>query len=280
MRFYAFLPCYHIVKLANMKIGIAISKKGKTKLDNKKDKKHQKDNLNFNYKKLSEDEILLDNLLNTREKDIPKSEIVDEMIKGNILDVVKNQANMNKRDDLQEIVHKDNAYSTDYKNVAKTIPWFAEYKKQTITITKEKIRAYLRNYKDLGRLIKYRKQKIKNGKIKPESQELNLNNFENYDFLEESVIDKQTFLTSTDYKIQEMEFYQKELMIILKYLKKYIFVSYQFLVLKYYLKLPDKDLKIATNIEKTEYIDNVIIEYIYQKLCEEAKNNGRNKDNL
>ena len=224
-------------------------RKDKTKLDNKKDEKYQKDHLNFNYKKLSEDEILLDNLLNTCEKDIPKSEIIDEMIKGNILDVVKNQANMNKRDDLQEIVHKDNAYSTDYKNVAKTIPWFAEYKKQTITITKEKIRAYLRNYKDLGRLIKYRKQKIKNGKIKPESQELNLNNFENYDFLEESVIDKQTF-------------------------------SYQFLVLKYYLKLPDKDLKIATNIEKIEYIDNVIIEYIYQKLCEEAKNNGRNKDNL
>ena len=255
-------------------------RKDKTKLDNKKDEKYQKDHLNFNYKKLSEDEILLDNLLNTCEKDIPKSEIIDEMIKGNILDVVKNQANMNKRDDLQEIVHKDNAYSTNYKNVAKTIPWFAEYKKQTITITKEKIRAYLRNYKDLGRLIKYRKQEIKNGKIKPESQELNLNDFENYDFLEESVIDKQTFLTSTDYKIQEMQFYQKELMMILKYLKKYIFVSYQFLVLKYYLKLPDKDLKIATNIEKTEYIDNVIIEYIYQKLCEEAKKNGRNKDNL
>ncbi len=63
-----------------------------------------------------------------------------------------------------------------------------------------------------------------------------------------------------------MEFYQKkELMMILEYLKKYIFVSYQFLVLKYYLKLSNEDLKIATNIEKTEYIDNSIIEYIYQK---------------
>ena len=121
---------------------------------------------------------------------------------------------------------------------------------------------------------------IEREEIKPESHELNLNDLENYDFLEESVIDKQTFLSSTDYKIQEMEFYQKELMMILKYLKKYIFVSYQFLVLKYYLKLSDKDLKIATNIEKTDYIDNVIIEYIYQKLYEEAKNNGRDKDNL
>ena len=51
------------------------------------------------------------------------------------------------------------------------------------------------------------------------------------------------------------------------------------MVLKYYLKLSNEDLKIATNIEKTEYIDNSIIEYIYQKLCEEAKN-GRDKDNL
>lgn len=249
-------------------------------MDNNKDEKHQKESLNFNYKDLSKDEIFLDNLLNTNEKDIPKNEIVNEMIKGNILDVVKKQLNVSKRDDLQENVNKDNVHNINYKNVAKTIPWFAEYKKQTIIVTKEKIRAYLRNYKDLDRLIKYRKQKIINRKIKPESKELNINDFENYDFLEDSIIDEQTFFISTDYKIQEMEFYQKELMMIFKYLKKYIFVSYQFLVLKYYLKLSNEDLKVATNIEKTEYIDNVIIEYIYQKLCEEAKNNGRDKNNL
>ena len=238
---------------------------------------NKKDNLNFNYKKISEDEILLDNVLNTNEKDINKKEIITEMIKGNISDLVKNQLNSNQRDDLQENAYTD---SENYTNVNKKTNWFAEYKKQTITVTKEKIRAYLRNYKDLDKLIKYRKKKIKSGKIKPESNELNIRDFENYDFLEDSIIDEETFLISTDYKIQEMEFYQKELMMILKYLKKYIFVSYQFLVLKYYLKLSNEDLKIATNIEKTEYIDNAIIEYIYQKLCEEAKNNGRNKDNL
>lgn len=238
---------------------------------------NKKDNLNFNYKKISEDEILLDNVLNTNEKDINKKEIITEMIKGNISDLVKNQLNSNQRDDLQENAYTD---SENYTNVNKKTNWFAEYKKQTITVTKEKIRAYLRNYKDLDKLIKYRKNKIKSGKIKPESNELNIRDFENYDFLEDSIIDEETFLISTDYKIQEMEFYQKELMMILKYLKKYIFVSYQFLVLKYYLKLSNEDLKIATNIEKTEYIDNAIIEYIYQKLCEEAKNNGRNKDNL
>ena len=238
---------------------------------------NKKDNLNFNYKKISEDEILLDNVLNTNEKDINKKEIITEMIKGNISDLVKNQLNSNQRDDLQENAYTD---SENYTNVNKKTNWFAEYKKQTITVTKEKIRAYLRNYKDLDKLIKYRKKKIKSGKIKPESNELNIRDFENYDFLEDSIIDEETFLISTDYKIQEMEFYQKELMMILKYLKKYIFVSYQFLVLKYYLKLSNEDLKIATNIEKTEYIDNAITEYIYQKLCEEAKNNGRNKDNL
>ena len=237
---------------------------------------NKKDNLNFNYKKISEDEILLDNVLNTNEKDINKKEIITEMIKGNISDLVKNQLNSNQRDDLQENAYTD---SENYTNVNKKTNWFAEYKKQTITVTKEKIRAYLRNYKDLDKLIKYRKKKIKSGKIKPESNELNIRDFENYDFLEDSIIDEETFLISTDYKIQEMEFYQKELMMILKYLKKYIFVSYQFLVLKYYLKLSNEDLKIATNIEKTEYIDNAIIEYIYQKLCEEAKN-GRDKNNL
>ena len=238
---------------------------------------NKKDNLNFNYKKISDDEILFDNVLNTNEKDFNKKEIITEMIKGNISDLVKNQLNINKRNDLQEKFYTD---SENYTNVNKKTNWFAEYKKQTITVTKEKIIAYLKNYKDLDKLIKYRKKKIMSGKIKPESNELNLGDFEDYDFLEDSAIDEQTFLTSTDYKIQEMEFYQKGLMMIFEYLKKYIFVSYQFLVLKYYLKLSNEDLKIATNIEKTEYIDNAIIEYIYQKLCEEAKNNGRNKDNL
>ena len=237
---------------------------------------NKKDNLNFNYKKISDDEILFNNVLNTNEKDFNKKEIITEMIKGNISDLVKNQLNINKRNDLQEMSYKDNK---NYTNENKKDSWFAEYKKQTITVTKEKIRAYLKNYKDLDKLIKYRKKKIMSGKIKPESNELNLGNFEDYDFLEDSVIDEQTFLTSIDYKIQEMEFYKKELMMILEYLKKYIFVSYQFLVLKYYLKLSKEDIKIATNIEKTEYTDNAIIEYIYQKLCEEAKN-GRDKDNI
>ena len=55
---------------------------------------NKKDNLNFNYKKISEDEILLDNVLNTNEKDINKKEIITEMIKGNISDLVKNQLNI------------------------------------------------------------------------------------------------------------------------------------------------------------------------------------------
>ena len=121
-------------------------RKDKTKLDNKKD------NLNFNYKKISDDEILFDNVHNTNEKDFNKKEIITEMIKGNISDLVKNQLNINKRDDLQEKAYTD---SENHTNVNKKTNWFAEYKKQTITVTKEKIRAYLKNYKDLDKLIKY-----------------------------------------------------------------------------------------------------------------------------
>lgn len=238
---------------------------------------NKKDDLNFDYKKILENENSLNNVLNTNEKNISKKEIVTEMIKGNISELVKNQLNINKRDDLQENSYTNNENHT---SISEKTSWLEEYKKQTITITKDKIRAYLKNYKDLEKLIKYRKQKIKSGKIKAESKELDINNIENYNFLKESLVDKQTFLISTDYKIQEMEFYKKELMMILKYLKKYIFISYQFLVLKYYLKLTEEELKLATNIENTKYIDDVIIEYIYQKLCKEAKNNGRDKDDL
>ena len=101
---------------------------------------NKKDNLNFNYKKLSDDEILFDNILNTNEKDFNKKEIITEMIKGNISDLVKNQLNINKRNDLQEMSYKDNK---NYTNENKKDSWFAEYKKQTITVTKEKIRAYI-----------------------------------------------------------------------------------------------------------------------------------------
>ena len=148
-------------------------------MNNKRSKKHQKNSTDFDYQKLSEDEMLLNNVLTTNEKDISKNEIIDQMIKGNISDLVKNQLNNNKRNDLQESI-----YTSNKKN---TSPWFAEYKKQRITITKDKIRAYLRNYKDLEKLIKYRKEKIEKGEIESESQELNLIDFENYDFLEESV---------------------------------------------------------------------------------------------
>ena len=37
---------------------------------------NKKDNLNFNYKKISDDEILFDNVHNTNEKDFNKKEII------------------------------------------------------------------------------------------------------------------------------------------------------------------------------------------------------------
>ena len=86
---------------------------------------NKKDNLNFNYKKISEDEILLDNVLNTNEKDINKKEIITEMIKGNISDLVKNQLNSNQRDDLQENAYTD---SENYTNVNKKTNWLPSIK--------------------------------------------------------------------------------------------------------------------------------------------------------
>ena len=76
---------------------------------------NKKDDLNFNYKKISENEILLDNELNTNEKDINKNEIVTEMIKGNISDLVKNQLNINKRADLNEKAYTDKLDELDKK---------------------------------------------------------------------------------------------------------------------------------------------------------------------
>ena len=82
---------------------------------------NKKDNLNFNYKKISDDEILFDNVHNTNEKDFNKKEIITEMIKGNISDLVKNQLNINKRDDLQEKAYTDSENHTNVNKKMKKI---------------------------------------------------------------------------------------------------------------------------------------------------------------
>ena len=67
---------------------------------------NKKDNLNFNYKKISDDEILFDNVHNTNEKDFNKKEIITEMIKGNISDLVKNQLNKSKQEKQYQLLKK------------------------------------------------------------------------------------------------------------------------------------------------------------------------------
>ena len=62
-----------------------------------------------------------------------KKEIITEMIKGNISDLVKNQLNINKRDDLQEKAYTD---SENHTNVNKKTNWFAEYKKTNYNCNK------------------------------------------------------------------------------------------------------------------------------------------------
>lgn len=101
---------------------------------------NKKDDLNFDYKKILENENSLNNVLNTNEKTISKKEIVTEMIKGNISELVKNQLNINKRDDLQKNSYTNNENHT---SISEKTSWIEEYKKQTITITKDKIRAWI-----------------------------------------------------------------------------------------------------------------------------------------
>ena len=52
-------------------------------------------------------------------------------------------------------------------------------------------------------------------------------------------------------------------------MKKYMFIGYQLLILKYYYNFNVEDLKKATNIENIEYMESILINYLYEKLLEE-----------
>ncbi len=232
---------------------------------NEKDK-----DLNFIYKEQTNDERFLDQVIRAESKGAisdeqntkqPKKKITrDEIIKS-----AMEQAKTTKRDD------ENQESKTKYSDVAKVIPWFSEYKKQPITITRERVKTYLRYYKDLPNLIKLREQKLINGESKPESKTIEPNKLESLEFLDDYNIDKLEFYQSVDYKLNEMIFYYTNLRLILPHMKKYMFMGYQLLLLKYYFKFDSKDIQKATNIENADYIESVLINYLYEKLLEENK---------
>lgn len=234
---------------------------------NEKDK-----DLNFIYKEQTDDEKFLDKVIRTETKGTisEEQESSDDstskkkITRDEIIKSAMEQAKSSKRDDEKQ--------ETKYSDVAKVIPWFSEYKKQPISVTRERIRTYLKYFKDLPQLIKLREEKLMNGEVKPESKTIEPNKLENLEFLDKYEIDKKNFMQSVDYKLNEMIFYYSNLKLSLLHMKKYMFLGYQLLTLKYDYNFSTSDLKKTTNIENVEYIENVLINYLYEKLVEENNN--------
>ena len=234
---------------------------------NEKDK-----DLNFIYKEQTNDEKFLDKVIRAEtkgtisEEQEPSDDSTSKkkITRDEIIKSAMEQAKSSKRDDEKQ--------ETKYSDVAKVIPWFSEYKKQPISVTRERIRTYLKYFKDLPQLIKLREEKLMNGEVKPESKTIEPNRLESLEFLDKYEIDKKNFMQSVDYKLNEMIFYYSNLKLSLLHMKKYMFLGYQLLTLKYDYNFSTSDLKKTTNIENVEYIENVLINYLYEKLVEENNN--------
>ena len=203
----------------------------------------------------------------------PKKKITRDEIYQAILDQAKEitkdeqKADEQKQNDSQKNMSK----KVEYSDVSKTIPWVNEYSKQPIKINENKIRKYLKYYKDLPALMKLREQKIVSGESKPESSYLQIDELPDLKFLKGTNEDKQNFLAIVDYKMQEMKFYYTNLTLTLAYLKNYMYMGYQFIMLKYCYNFTEKQLREVTNYTNMDKLDKVLIYYIYKKLLEESK---------
>lgn len=225
---------------------------------NEEETSKEKD-LNFRYKDLTEEEKFIDNVMTEENKnDSDKKTTEHKITKQDIINSVMEQVKKVKRDDkTQETSNMDK--------------WFNEYQKQPITINKERVQTYLENYEDLEKLIKFRENKLISGDVKPESKTLEINNITNLDFLEKSNISKEEFFSKVDYKLREMKFYYRNLSFLLRNLKTYGFLVYQFIAFKYFLKLNEKDIQKLTPFKNLDYLDNLSINYLKNKLVEEAR---------
>ena len=68
-----------------------------------------------------------------------------------------------------------------------------------------------------------------------------------------------------------MKFYYRNLSFLLRNLKTYGFLVYQFVAFKYFLKLSEKDIQKLTPFKNLDYLDNLSINYLKNKLVEEAR---------
>lgn len=230
---------------------------------NEEDDSREKE-LNFRYKDLTEEEKFVDKVILEEDStnEINYSEVKPKITKEDIMKSVMEQVKKVKREDTkQEPIIKE----------SNTDEWFNEYQRQPIEINAERVRAYLESYNDLDNLIKYREDKLISGNIKPESKVLEVNKLADLEFLNNSSINKEDFYSKVDYKLREMRFYKTNLSILIRNLKLYGFLVYQFLVFKYFLKLDEENIGKLTPFKNLDYLDSLAINYLKNKLIEEAK---------
>lgn len=168
-------------------------------------------------------------------------------------------------DDLLDTIFKQNfrkkTSDIKYRDIAKNISMDNTNEDSQIKISTNKIRAYLKNYNDLDRLIKYRENMIIQGRGE---------NLAEWKSNSKMRVDNQAIILATDYKIKEMKFYKQNLTKIFQYLRKYIFISYQFIYLFYFKKMPKEYISKALNINNIEHFDNMIINYIIEYLTQSS----------
>lgn len=223
------------------------------------------DDLNLVYGDKTNEEKFLDNV-------ILAGNIGDDSTNSN----VKPSKKITRDDIYQSVMNqaKEQKKEIKYSDVSKKIPWFQEYKKQSITVTPKKIRAYLRNYNDLDKLIEYRKEQLLKGNVKPVSKSLGVDKDTLKELIEKTKLSKNEFAIGVDYKLQEMEFYKLNLTMMLGYLRYYEFMAFQFVVMRYFLKLNDAQINQLTQFHNLQAMDNHTIDYLVSKLSEEAEKNA------
>ncbi|MBQ8379380.1 MAG: hypothetical protein IJX34_01025 [Clostridia bacterium] len=216
------------------------------------------ENLNFRYKDLTEEEKLVDTLVNecNEETEFNSSNNNRKITKDEIMKSVKEQIKKTRRTDMSEEQNNE---------------WFEEYQKQPITINKDRVRDYLNSYEDLEKLIEFRKDKLIKGEVEPESKTLEINKLPDLEFLKSSNINKEEFYSKVDYKLREMKFYKSTLSVLLNNLKTYGLLIYQYIAFKYFLKLDSKDIESLTPFKNLDYLDNLAINYLTNKLVEEFR---------
>ena len=214
--------------------------------------------LDYRYKDLTEEEKFVDKAM--LEESFNEGNSKPKITKEDIMKSVMEQVKKVKRDDeTQEVKKEENDQ------------WFNEYQKQPIEINKDRVRVYLESYNDLDELIKYREENLISGKIKPESKLLEIEKIKDFNFLNNSNMSKEDFYSKVDYKLREMKFYRLNLGMLIRNLKLYGFLVYQFVTLKYFLNLDSKTLKDLIPFKNLEYLDNLAVEYLTNKLVEEHK---------